>query len=88
MEFGWQEVSGRATLQTWTTVWRAFLPGFAADVPYVLAVGELEEKQGLRLTAQLSRPEGTPLRRGLPLIVELRPTATGVMLPTFRVGAS
>jgi uncharacterized OB-fold protein len=88
MEFDWREVTGGATLRTWTTVRRAFLPGFAADVPYVLAVGELEEINGLRLTMQLSCPEGTTLRRGLPLVVEVGPTAKGVALPTFRVGTS
>ena len=44
--FNWKTVSGKATVWTYSIVYRPPSPAFADDVPYVYAVVELDE--GLR----------------------------------------
>lgn len=61
----WREVSGAATLYTWTVCHRAPSPHFAAWTPFVLAVVELAE--GVRMTTVLEDAEPEALRAGLPL---------------------
>jgi uncharacterized OB-fold protein len=51
-------MSGRGAVYSFTIVRRAFHPGFAAEVPYGLALVELPEQTGLRV---LSRVVNTPL---------------------------
>jgi uncharacterized OB-fold protein len=45
--------SGRATLHTYTVNHQQWIPGF--DPPYVVAIVELPEQEGLRLTTNLVR---------------------------------
>ncbi|HXC37451.1 MAG TPA: zinc ribbon domain-containing protein, partial [Burkholderiales bacterium] len=47
-----QPVSGRGRIRTWTVMRQSFLPGFKADVPYVIVEAELEEQKGLRVLAR------------------------------------
>ncbi len=47
----WVTASGRARVYSYTVVRRAMHPGFREDVPYVLAIVELEE--GPRLTTNI-----------------------------------
>lgn len=61
----WREVSGAATLYSWTVCERAPSPHFAAWTPYVLAVVELAE--GVRMTTLLETGDVGALRAGLDL---------------------
>ncbi len=47
----WVKASGRGTVYSFTVVRQAAHPGFRGDVPYVLAIIELEE--GPRMTSNL-----------------------------------
>jgi uncharacterized OB-fold protein len=51
----WRPASGRGRVSSWTRVHRAFLPSFAADIPYLVVQVELEE--GPRIITNLV---GTP----------------------------
>jgi uncharacterized OB-fold protein len=62
----WREVSGAATLYSWTVCERAPSPHFAAWTPYVLAVVELAE--GVRMTTLLEGADPDTIRAGLPLV--------------------
>ena len=46
-----EAVSGRATLHTFTINHQPWIPGF--DPPYVIAIVELPEQEGLRLTTNV-----------------------------------
>jgi uncharacterized OB-fold protein len=56
MEVEWIEASGRGTVHSWTQTHHAFLPEFAADLPYVLVTVDLEE--GVRMIARLKHGSG------------------------------
>ena len=65
-EPAWRAVSGRASLESWTVVHRAFAPGF--EPPYVVARVRPDEAPDVVLDTSLDiAPED--LRPGLPLSV-------------------
>ena len=93
----WGEVSGKGTIYSYEIVTQAILGGFAEQVPYAVALVELDEQRdhpragdGLRLVANVVRPDGTPEREsavGIGVRVELVlvDLAGGVKLPQFKV---
>jgi uncharacterized OB-fold protein len=62
-----EAVSGRATLHTFTVNHQPWYPGF--DPPYVVAVVELPEQEGLRLTTNLVGCPIEEVRIGMPVRV-------------------
>jgi uncharacterized OB-fold protein len=81
-DVAWEEASGRATLYTWSIVYRNDLPPFGDRVPYVAAVVDLEE--GPRM---MTNVEGAPfddLSMGMPLVVDYRVESDEITLPIFR----
>lgn len=76
------EASGRATLYTYSTVYRNELPPFAERVPYVAAVVELEE--GPRLMTNIVGCEPDDLRIGMALEVTFSELSSEVSAPVFR----
>jgi uncharacterized OB-fold protein len=80
-------VSGRARLYSWTSVQQAFHPYFVDKIPYLLAVVELEEEAGLKLTTNLVEVDEADLRLDMPLEVVFTELGPGVTLPYFRPAA-
>lgn len=74
-------VSGRARLLTWTVNHHPWIPGFAP--PYVIAIVEIEEQRGLRLTTNLVNCTPDELRLDLPVRVLFEEREDGVFLPLF-----
>ena len=62
-----EPVAGTAVLHTYTVNQQAWLPGF--DPPYVVAIVELPEQEGLRLTTNLVNCALDDVRIGLPVRV-------------------
>jgi uncharacterized OB-fold protein len=74
-------VSGRARVLTFTVNHQAWIPGF--DPPYVVAIVELEEQPGLRLTTNIV---GCPIENvtiGMSVRVRFEDVGEGVFLPLF-----
>ena len=78
----WTAASGRATLHTFAVMHQRYHPGFADDIPYNIAVVELEE--GLRLNTNVVGLQNDELRVGMPLEVVFEDAGEGVALPKFR----
>lgn len=77
-----QPVSGRGTVYTYTITHHRVVPGFD-DVPYAVALIEMEEQEGLRMLANLPGTPTDQVRVGLP--VEVFFEARGEQrLPQFR----
>ena len=79
-----ERVSGRATLYSYTVVMQAFHPYFVDRIPYVLAVVELEEEAGLRMTTNVVDCPEERLIVGMPVEVVFREVAPGLTLRLFR----
>jgi uncharacterized OB-fold protein len=78
----WARSSGRGRLFSWTVTHQGIVPWFAQDVPYAVAVVELEE--GPRIVSGL---RGIPLDRlalGLPLEVAFEKVSEEIGLHYFR----
>lgn len=76
-----EPVSGRATLLTYTVNHHPWIPGF--DPPYVIAIVEIVEQKGLRLTTNLVNCPEEAIRIGMPLRVTFEEREDGIFLPLF-----
>jgi hypothetical protein len=81
-DVSWEEVSGDATLYTWSVVHQNDLPPFGEKVPYVAAVVDLVE--GPRMMTNVVGCEFEDLRVGMALHVEFEDNGEGHKLPVFR----
>ncbi len=61
----WREISGAASLYTFTVAYRAVAPHFAADVPQMLAVVEWDE--GPRFSTEIVNADPADLTVGMRL---------------------
>jgi acetyl-CoA acetyltransferase/uncharacterized OB-fold protein len=80
-DLGWEQVSGRATVVSFTVNHQRWIPGM--EVPYVIALVELVEQAGLRLTTNLVGCAPDVARVGLPVRVTFHPASDEVGLPLF-----
>ena len=78
----WRQASGRGTLYSYTVARRPPAPMFQGDVPYVIAIVELEE--GPHLTSNVVGIEPEKLRVGMPLVVAFDAVTPEVTLVRFR----
>jgi len=74
-------VSGRARLLTWTVNHHPWIPGF--EPPYVIAIVEIEEQRGLRITTNLVNCTPDQLRMDLSVKVLFEERDDGIYLPLF-----
>ena len=75
--------AGRGTIYSYTTLYRAGHPAFAADVPYTVVLVDLDE--GVRVLADLvgSSPEDVAV--GLPVDVLFDAVTDDFTVPRFRL---
>lgn len=85
-DWSWNEASGRGQLYSWTVTHQPSLPQFLPDVPYVVAVIELEE--GVRMVSHLRGTDPEQLELGLPVTLEFDRVNDDVALPIFRVSTT
>jgi hypothetical protein len=78
----WRRASGRGTLYSYTVARRAPVPMFESDVPYVIAIVELEE--GPRMTSNVVGAGPEKLRVGMPLQAVFEDVTDSVTLVRFR----
>ncbi|MGX7677479.1 Zn-ribbon domain-containing OB-fold protein [Jatrophihabitans sp. DSM 45814] len=83
-----EEVSGRATLYSYTWATQAFHPYFVDKIPYNIAVVELVEQPGLRLTTNIIDCPREDVRTGMDLEVAITEVVSGLTLPLFRPATS
>ena len=83
--FSFAPVSGRGKIYTYTITHDARQPAFEADIPYTIAMVELDEQPELFL---LSNIPGTPtgeIKHGLRVEVDFEEIVPGRFIPQFRV---
>ena len=80
----WIQASGKATLYTYGIVERAPHPGFAADVPFVTAIVELEEGPIMATNIVMEEPTPEKLQVGMALEVGFEDITDTIALPKFK----
>jgi hypothetical protein len=76
-------VSGRGRLYALTVMHQAFLPDFAEDLPFTIALIDLDDAPGVRLLTNIVDADPGSLSAGDPLEVVFEPRGTGAV-PQFR----
>ena len=76
----WVRSSGRGTVYSYSVVWRPQQPAF--EVPYVVAIVELEE--GWKTLTNVIECDPAQVRVGMPVAVTFRRMSEEVTLPYFR----
>ncbi|MCU1501496.1 MAG: acyl dehydratase [Ilumatobacteraceae bacterium] len=82
----WHTVSGRGTVYSYTVARQATHPAFAAQVPQLLAIVELDE--GVRMTTTLVGLGPDEIRIGLPVLPVFDHGSDGITLLRFRPAAA
>lgn len=80
-----EAVSGRARVHTWTLNHHRWIPGF--DPPYVVAIVDIEEQDGLRLTTNIVGCEPEAVHIGMPVRVVFEERDDGIFIPLFEPDA-
>lgn len=76
-----EAVSGNASVATFTVNRHPWVPGF--DPPYIIAIVELDEQPGLRLTTNLVGVEIEDVHIGMRVRVVFEERDEGIFLPLF-----
>ena len=87
-QFRYEPVSGHGVVRAWTVVRQSFLPGFDADLPFVLVDVELDDQAELRLIGRLVDGVDAPLELGARVVPAFEDLAPGVSIPAFALEGS
>ena len=82
MDSEWVTMSGRGRVYTWTLIYQRYHPGFVEEIPYNVAIVELEE--GPRLVTNIVRCSNEDLRIGMEVEVVFEDVTEEITLPKFR----
>ena len=77
----WVRSSGRGTVYSFTTVYRPPSPAFTPDVPYVIAIIEMEE--GVRMMGNVVGCPPDQVKVGMPVTVVFEDVNETITLPKF-----
>jgi uncharacterized protein len=80
----WTPVSGRGVVHAFTIPHRHSSPAFQADLPYIVALVELEEGPRLMTNLVDVPPDPAQVRVGMPVEVVYDDVTPDVTLPRFR----
>lgn len=78
----WVKASGRGEVYSFTITYRPPSPAFAADVPYVVAIIELQE--GVRMMSNIVGCDPHEVKIGMPVEVVFEDISEDIALPKFR----
>lgn len=83
-DLGWQEASGRGSIYSFTVIRRAPSAAFKPDLPYVLALVELEDSGGVRMMSNVvdCDPDGVRVDMKVELLFD--DVTAEISLPKFR----
>lgn len=79
LDLEWRGSAGLGSVYTHTTVYRAPTPAFKDDVPYVIALVELDE--GFRLMVNILGCDPVTVEIGSRVRIVFRPSGGGITLP-------
>lgn len=78
----WYKASGKGTVWSFTVTYQNRTPGFAEDVPYILALVELEE--GVRMFTNILECDPKEAKIGMPVEVTFVRANDQITIPYFK----
>ncbi len=82
MEYEWTPLSGKGTVYSYVIYRQAYHPAYKKDVPYAVAVIQLEE--GPRMESNITGCEPDSITIGMPVEVYFDDVTDKIALPKFR----
>ncbi|MDN3519804.1 Zn-ribbon domain-containing OB-fold protein [Aquisalimonas lutea] len=83
-DIGWRESQGRGSVYTYTVIHSAPNEGLKAEVPYVIALADIEDLgTGSRFYARVFDVDPSDIYTGLPVKVVIRSDRNGDSLPVL-----
>jgi uncharacterized OB-fold protein len=83
--FTFDHVAMSGTVRSWTVVRQSFLPGFDADLPFVLVDVEIDGVDDVRLIGRLVDGPDSSIRIGARVAVTFEQITDGVAVPAFEL---
>lgn len=83
-DYDWTEVKGRGNLFSYSTVHRPPMAEFKGDVPYTVAIVELDEVSNVRLLGRLLDCPPERVKIGMPVEVSYQDVTPEVTLPCWK----
>jgi uncharacterized OB-fold protein len=80
----WEPVSGKGTVHALTIVHNQRAPGFAEEVPYVVAIVELDEGPRMMTNIIDVEPDPEHVKIGMPVEIVYEDVTDEITLPKFR----
>jgi uncharacterized OB-fold protein len=84
-DFSFEAVADHGTVRSWTVLRRAFLPGFAEDLPVVLVDVAIDGTDDLRLIGRLLDGPDEALALGDRVAVDFERLDGAIAVPAFRL---
>jgi uncharacterized OB-fold protein len=84
MKLSGKQLSGKATLYSYTVANKAFHPYYVDKIPYLIATVELVEQPGLKLQTNLVDVDEKDLTFDMELEVDFRPLGDSFLVPVFK----
>jgi len=81
-DVSWQKVSGLGIIRSWSTVVAPGAPGFAAEVPFVSVLVELQE--GPTMLSVLRQCDPEAIEFGMPVEVIFEQRSDTIYIPYFK----
>jgi len=85
--YAWKAMSGRGTVYSWIVIRHPVDASWKQDVPFVVAVVELAEQQGLVMPGTLTGVAPEKVEAGMPVEVWFDPVSETITLPRWRPAA-
>lgn len=85
LKFKWKPVVGAGTIYSYVVYHHAFHPAFSEDLPYVVAIVELDE--GVRMVSRIVDCDPREVSIGARVKVTFRKVNNAIVLPCFRPAA-
>jgi uncharacterized OB-fold protein len=84
--FAFEALRGTGRIRTWTVMRETFLPSFSKELPYVIAIVELDEQPGLRMAGRILDGPNARFELGSAVRVSFDDGSdSGLPLPHFRL---
>jgi uncharacterized OB-fold protein len=81
----WQEVSGRGEVKSWVVFHQLYYKGFADELPYNVALIQLEE--GPHLMSNIVGIDNADIRSGMKVEVVFEKATDEITIPKFKVSS-
>jgi uncharacterized OB-fold protein len=84
-QLGFEAVSGRGVVYTFTVMHQRDVAGFEEESPFINIVVELAEQPRLLMVSNMAIAERDKVRIGAPVEVRFEDRGSGVVIPQFRL---